>query len=226
MNSYELLKALKKLSYIKDERDPYWWPNSGSFEVVIGAILTQQTKWEKVEKSLQNLRDKNILDLNSISEMQTKELGELIKPSGFYNTKAKRVITLCKNIKEEFDNFETFKDNVQRQWLLEQKGIGFESADSILCYGCYKEVMVGDSYTHRLLSAFGFEFETYDEMTEWLKEGIYENLEKIYPLYEKEISTTQIFARFHGKIVEYCKDFMKGKKVNTERIKNMDIYSP
>ena len=91
MDSFELLKRLKELGYIKEKRDERWWPNSGSFEVVVGVILTQQTKWEKVEKSLQNLREKEALNLEALSEIDTKELSTLIKPSGFYNTKAKRV---------------------------------------------------------------------------------------------------------------------------------------
>ena len=61
MDSFELFEALKKQGYIKEEREDLWWPNSGTFEVIVGAILTQQARWEKVEKSLTNLRDRNYL---------------------------------------------------------------------------------------------------------------------------------------------------------------------
>ena len=220
MDSFDILKALKKLSYLKNERDPLWWPNSGKFEVIIGAILTQQTKWEKVEKSLNNLKEKNLLDLQTLAKTDHREIAPLIKPSGFYNTKAKRIKNLCKNILQEFGSFENFQENVQREWLLAQKGIGEETADSILCYACYKEEMVVDSYTQRILNELGYEFETYTQTANWLKEGINENLSKIYELYQKEMPINQIYARFHGKIVEYAKEQIRGKKVNIEPLKN------
>ncbi len=219
MDSFDLLKALKNLSYIKNERDPYWWPNSGTFEVVVGAVLTQQTKWEKVEKSLENLKKEGLLDLEKLAEIDHREIAPLIKPSGFYNTKAKRIKNLCKNIVENFGNFENFKEKADREWLLRQKGIGEETADSILCYACYKEEMVVDSYTQRLLFALGYEFETYFEISEWLKEGIDANLSLVYSLYKKELPLSQIYARFHGKIVEYAKDYIRGKKVDLEPLR-------
>ncbi len=219
MDSFDLLRALKKLSYLKDKRDPLWWPNSGTFEVVIGAILTQQTKWEKVEKSLLNLKEANLLDLESLAKIDHREIAPLIKPSGFYNTKAKRIKNLCKNIKKEFGNFENFQENVQREWLLSQKGIGEETADSILCYACLKEEMVVDSYTQRILSEFGYEFETYEELSSWLKEAIANNLSKVYELYDKKLPLNQIYARFHGKIVEYAKEHSKGKKIEIVPLK-------
>ncbi len=225
MNSFDLLKALKNLSYIKNERDPYWWPNSGTFEVLVGAILTQQTKWEKVEKSLENLKERDLLDLHELSKIDHREIAPLIKPSGFYNTKAKRVKNLCKNIVNEFGDFDSFKKRVDREWLLTQKGIGEETADSILCYACYREEMVVDSYTNRLLNALGYEFETYGEVAEWLKEGISSNLDFVYELYGKEIPLSQIYARFHGKIVEYSKDYMRGKRVDLKPLERfLDIF--
>ncbi len=147
MDSFELLKALKNQGYIKEEREELWWPKSGTFEVVVGTILTQQTKWERVESSLTNLRDKNLLDLDSIADIDLTELALLIKPSGFYNTKAKNLKKLCQNIIQEFENFENFVLHVDRDWLLLQKGIGEESSDCILCYACFRDVMVVDSYT-------------------------------------------------------------------------------
>lgn len=213
MDSYELLKALKKNSYIKEEREELWWPNSTTFEVIVGTILTQQTKWEKVEKSLANLRDKNLLDLEPIASLDVVELSILIKPSGFYNTKAKNLKKLCQNIIEEFESFENFSLHVNKDWLLSQKGIGEESRDSILCYACKREVMVVDSYTNRLLQKFGYEFESYGELQEWLVSGIESNIDKINKLYGKEMDLNTIYARFHGKIVEFCKENMRGKNV-------------
>ncbi len=220
MDSFELLKALKNSGYIKEEREELWWPKSGTFEVVVGTILTQQTKWEKVEKSLDNLRKKGLLDLDSIANLDINELTLLIKPSGFYNTKAKNLKKLCQNIVKEFESFENFCLHVNKDWLLSQKGIGEESRDSILCYACKQEVMVVDSYTNRLLQKFGYEFESYSELQEWLMNGIEGNIDKINKLYAKDMDLNTIYARFHGKIVEFCKENMRGKNVE---VSSLDI---
>ena len=217
-NSYELLKAFKKLGYLKEERDPLWWPNALTFEVVVGALLTQQTKWQKVEKSLQNLKDENLLDLHSLANVEIKTLQTLIKPSGFYNTKAKRLQQLCKNILQDFGDFESFQEGVSREWLLAQKGIGEETADSILSYACGKEAMVVDSYTQRILEALGYTFESYEEIQNWLIDGIVENLTQVRELYGYEIPLSTIYSRFHGKIVEYAKVHIRGKSVKIEEL--------
>lgn len=213
-SSFELLEALKKLGHIKEQREDYWWPNSGSFEVIVGAVLTQQARWQKVEVSLENLKKHDALNLDTLAHIKPAELSIMIKPSGFYNTKAKNLNRLCKNIQEEFENFQTFCENVERSWLLAQKGVGEETADSILCYACLREVFVVDSYTNRLLKAFGFEFESYGELQEWMRQGIEENYEKIEKLYGQKKSLHEVYSRFHGKIVEFCKENMRGKKVD------------
>ena len=220
MDSFDLFKALKNQGYIKEDREEFWWPKSGTFEVIVGTILTQQTKWEKVENSLTNLREKDLLDLESIAKTDVKELALHIKPSGFYNTKAKNLKKLCQNIFEEFESFENFSLHVDRDWLLSQKGIGEESADSILCYACFHEVMVVDSYTNRLVRKFGYEFESYSELQEWLVSGIHSNYEKINMLYGKNMDLNLIYARFHGKIVEFCKENRRGKDVD---VSSLDI---
>jgi len=205
-NSYELLIELREKNLLKD-KPKYWWPNVGSFEVVVGAILTQNTKWENVEKALNQLRMENgELRVEYIASYDISYLAQLIKPVGFYNQKAKRLIALSCNILKDFGSFEEFKENVTREWLLAQKGIGFETADSILCYGCFRETMVMDAYTKRLVKKNGFEFESYDEMKEWFERGIEENWNKLAKLYENDLNLC--YSRFHGKIVE----FMKGKK--------------
>jgi len=204
-NSYELLINLKQMNLLEN-KPKYWWPNVNSFEVVVGAILTQNSKWENVEKSLNNLKNAINLEVEELASLDINFLAFLIKPSGFYNQKAKRLITLSRNILKDFGSFEAFQKEVNRDWLLSQKGIGFESADAILCYACKRETIVVDAYTKRLLSKNGYEFESYDEIKEWLEVGILENWDKLKNLYENDLNLC--FARFHGKIVE----FMKGKK--------------
>ncbi len=217
-DSFELLSALKNAGFRADERDPNWWPGSGTFEVVVTAILTQQTKWEKVEKSMRNLQEAGLDDLHALAEADIKQLQSLIKPSGFYNTKAKRLQQLCRNILRDFGGFDTFAAEVQREWLLGQKGVGEESADAILNYACGREVMVVDSYTQRLLEALGFAFESYGEIQEWLQSGIEANLPKVAQLYGNVLPVSTIYSRFHGKIVEYAKVHIRGKSVCVEEL--------
>jgi endonuclease-3 related protein len=198
-NSYELLVELRKKDLLKNS-PKYWWPGYGSFEVVLGAVLTQNTKWENVEKALKNLKG---MELEDIASFEPSYLAELIKPAGFYNQKSKRLITLSRNILRDFGSFENFKKEVTRDWLLNQKGIGPETADSILCYACGRESMVVDAYTKRLLKKRGYEFESYDEMKEWFERGIEENWHKLASFYENDLNLC--YARFHGKIVEFMK---------------------
>ena len=216
MNSFDLLVALKNQGYLKTLRDPLWWPRSGTFWVVVGAILTQQTKWEKVEESMAHLESAGIDSLEKLASLALEQLSTYIKPSGFYNTKAKNLSLLAKAILESFDSFEVFCETVDREWLLAQKGIGEESADSILCYACQQEAMVVDAYTARLLESFGYHFESYSALQEWVVEGIVSHQSKIDQFYGRDMALSEIFARFHGKIVEFCKENSRGKVVNVE----------
>ena len=208
-NSYDLLVYLKNQDLIPHNLE-YWWPNNNDFEILLGSILTQNTKWQNVEKSLENLRNLDLLSLEKISEVELSLLVEAITPSGFKNQRAKRLILLAKNILDEFGSFNSFKENVTRDWLLNQKGIGPETADAILCYSCHQEYMVVDSYTNRLLKRFGYEFESYYDIQTWIVYGINENYDKIAKLYGYEISLNKLYARFHGKIVEFMKRNPKG----------------
>ena len=206
-NSYELLLFLKEQKLLEDAPE-YWWPASSDFEVLIGAILTQNTKWVNVEQSLANLKRLDVLSLEALAKIDLPLFIEAITPSGFKNQKSVRIKTLCQNIIDEFGEFETFSQNVTREWLLEQKGIGPETADAVLCYACHQEEMVVDSYTNRLLKSFGYEFESYEDLKLWLEYGINENFDKISKLYENSVSVNKVYCRLHGKIVEY----MKSKK--------------
>jgi endonuclease-3 related protein len=165
MRVFDLFEELYRKNQNITARDEYWWPNSRTFEVVIGAILTQQTKWENVEKSLDNLAKNSLMSVEKIAVCDDFVLSEMIKPSGFYNTKAERLKNLCVAIIEDFDDFDTFCEDVSREWLLSQKGIGKDSADSILCYACERDIMVIDSYTFRLFKAeLDIEDMEYDEL--------------------------------------------------------------
>lgn len=207
-DSFELFKFLKSKINIGDENS-WWWENHGNFEVLVGAVLTQRTKWENVVLALNNLKKANLINAENLANLAQINLANLIKPSGFYNQKAKVLSVICQNLVNEFENFENFKENATREWLLCQKGIGNETADAILNYAVLREIMVVDNYTVKLVGHFGYEFESYDELQAWLINGIESNIEKIQELYKFDISLAQIYARFHGKIVMFCKQSLK-----------------
>ena len=193
-DSHTLYQKLQQLDLLT-HRPRWWWPNAGTFEVVIGAVLTQNTTWHNVEKSLANLQGHTTLE--SFLQLDETELKERIRPSGFYNQKAPRLRIIAKNIKSEFGTFESFQNKVTRSWLLAQKGIGEESADSILNYACFKDEMVVDTYTKRLLAIYGIELKNYGAYKAYLQEGLQRH-------YSKEELALH-YARFHGMIVEYNK---------------------
>lgn len=220
MSATELFIALFCAVKIKDF---CWWPAFGSFEVVVGAILIQNTAWRNADAALQNLRSKGLLSLDGIAGLDEAELAEIIKVSGFYNQKARRLSLLCKVIIADFGDFESFKAGVSREWLLARKGIGAESCDAILCYACERAVMVADSYSARLLSALGYEFESYDELSAWLSELEFERIYEfvnsansfdgaaVAKAADKLENENSVYALFHGLIVEFCKAHLKGK---------------
>lgn len=213
-DSWELFSALEKLKLLENS-PPLWWPAYGTFEVVVGAILTQNTQWERVKVSLDNLRNAEILAPDLLSRTHHETLMELIRPSGLFKAKAANLIRLSHNLTQEFGDFETFALSVDRDWLLCQKGIGPETADSILCYACARPAMVVDAYTARLLNAFGYEFDSYDELQEWCEAGVRG--------YFDTVQLPAAFARFHGMIVEYVKRNSKGKKIEIKFLFNATI---
>ncbi len=208
----ELFVKLKEQGYDNKSRDPWWWPNSGTFKVVVGAILTQNTTWQNVEKSFINLENHSLFELEALASAPLALLEELIRPSGFFRAKSKNLKQLSCNILDEFERFSLFQESVTREWLLAQRGIGQESADAILNYACYQEVFVVDSYTHRLLQGFGYDFNSYEELQEWIVDDFSINYKAVFP----ELSRAQAYARAHGMVVEYCKVNKKGRAVSIE----------
>jgi endonuclease-3 related protein len=171
-----------------------------------------------VEEALENLRSLDALSIEGLAQLDEALLREAIRPAGFYNTKAKRLKLLNQAIGDKFGDFETFQVEVNRRWLLGKKGIGEETADAILNYACYREAMVVDAYTAALLRALGYEFEEYRAIQAWLIEGLKDydvRVRELYPTLPK----AQIYALFHGMIVEYCKRYKKGKKVMVDELR-------
>ncbi len=210
----ELFLKLKELGYDNKARDPWWWPQSGSFKVVVGAILTQNTSWHNVEKSFLNLEEHSLIELEALASTPLALLEELICPSGFFRAKSKNLQQLSRNILDDFGRFDLFQESVTREWLLVQRGIGQESADAILNYACYQEAFVVDSYTNRLLQAFGYDFSSYDELQEWIVDDFYTNYKAVFP----KLPRAQAYARAHGMVVEYCKVNKVGRKIKIEQL--------
>ena len=207
MRSTDLFLAL--LNHKSRNLDELKWPGEGTFEVVLGAILVQNTNWKNVEKALDNLKKASKDSLQGICALENSELATLIKPSGFYNTKAKRLKTLCLAIKNEFESFDNFKENVSREWLISIRGVGAETCDAILAYACSKPYMVVDAYALRIMAYFDYIFESYDEAAEWFSSLDYDEIYKF--LDSEKFDETEVLKLYHALILEFCKENFKGK---------------
>ncbi|MHC4412143.1 MAG: endonuclease III domain-containing protein [Planctomycetota bacterium] len=132
----------------------HWWPGESRFEIITGAILTQNTAWPNVEKAIANLKAADCLDPEKLYFMDAGRLAELIRPAGYFNIKAKRLKNFLAWLFDSYDgkleNLEKLGTEQFREELLTIKGIGPETADSILLYAFDREVFVVDTYTARI----------------------------------------------------------------------------
>jgi endonuclease-3 related protein len=148
----------------------HWWPGETPFEVMVGAILTQNTSWSNVEKAIDRLKARRLLNVKGIHQLKRAELASLIKSSGYYRVKAARLKAFVNFIVEEYggsiEKMKRGKLEVLRQELLHVNGVGPETADSILLYGLKKPIFVVDAYTKRILVRHGIVSEKapYDEV--------------------------------------------------------------
>lgn len=189
------VKKLYKLLY--DHFGPRnWWPAETAFEVIIGAVLTQNTAWKNVELAIINLKKKGLMTAESIARASTKDLEKAAHPSGFYRQKAKRIKEISEFLIEEYDGdlddiFNRPTGELRKE-LLGLKGIGPETADSILLYAAGKPVFVIDSYTKRLVNRLGLtEAKNYDELQVFFMKRL--------------PSDVEMFNEYHALIVEFCK---------------------
>ncbi|ECP9099658.1 3-methyladenine DNA glycosylase [Campylobacter coli] len=216
MNGADIFKKL--LACNLDFKEFDWLENQGlsDFELLISVILTQNTKWDNVLKALNNLKNAQISSLEQLLNLSNLELATLIKPSGFYNTKAKRLKELANKILDTYSNIENFKKNVDREWLLNTKGLGFESVDSILNYLCKREILVVDSYTQRLAMHLSYEFENYEDLREFFESGIENEQENLCQILEKKYELFELYQIFHAVIIAFGKVAFKGAKLTLE----------
>ena len=135
----------------------HWWPADGPFEVMIGAVLTQNTAWSNVERALERLKARCPLDAAGLLALDPSELAETIRPAGYFNVKARRLIAFCEFYRAAggWDGLNALDTGALRERLLAVKGIGPETADDILLYAFERPVFVVDAYTRRIFSRLG-----------------------------------------------------------------------
>jgi len=137
----------------------HWWPADEPFEVIVGAILTQSTAWANVEKAVAGLKAAGALNPHSLHDMPVEQLARLIRPSGYYNAKARKLKSFAERLFEGYDGdlaklFALDDDSLRRE-LLSIHGVGEETADSIMLYAARRPSFVIDAYTVRILSRLG-----------------------------------------------------------------------
>ncbi|AJC86480.1 3-methyladenine DNA glycosylase [Campylobacter sp. RM16704] len=216
MSGYEVFKAL---IHADIEYKGFDWlenNNLSEFEILISVILTQNTNWKNVLKALANLKQANITNIEDLSNLNTQDLAILIKPSGFYNTKAKYIKNFIQKYFQDFNSFDSFKEQVDREWLLDIKGLGQESVDGILNYVCKKEVLVVDAYSAKIAKYLNYECQSYEDLAEFFKKDIIKNQQKLNILLKKECKIYELYQIFHALIVSFCKIHFQGKKLSLD----------
>lgn len=181
----------------------HWWPGDTPFEIALGAILTQNTSWRNVEIAIDNLKKEGCLSPPALSRMSAERLGRLIRSAGFYRIKAKRVKEFVRFLMRRYDGamgkMKRRKPGFLREELLQIKGIGPETCDSILLYALQKPVFVVDAYTRRILSRHGLigEHAPYDEIQRFFETGL-----------ERD---AKVFNEYHALLVRLGKERCRSK---------------
>lgn len=164
-----------------------WWPTisrNKTLEIAIGAILTQNTSWNQVEKVIRELYQRGLLDRKKLLKMPLKSLAKIIRPTGYYNQKAKKI-----------KHFLNFKGEITRNNLLKIWGIGKETADSILLYAYNKPFFVIDAYTKRIFKRLRSLDMDYDGMQELFHKNLPRDVE--------------MYKEYHALLVELGKNYCK-----------------
>jgi len=179
----------------------HWWPGKTQFEVIVGAILTQNTSWRNVERAIENLRREGLLSSAAIEKSSSARLERLIHSSGYFRQKARKLKEFCKFLRTQY------RGSLKRMFLtptmeLREKllgvfGIGPETADSILLYGGGHSVFVVDAYTKRMMSRHG-----------WSAAGA--KYEDVRWMFERQFpGDARRFNELHALIVRAGKEFCR-----------------
>lgn len=180
-----------------------WWPGDTPFEIIAGAVLAQNTNWINVEKAIANLKSAEILNPQGLRDIALPRLAELIRPAGYYNLKSRRLKNLVNWLFEDYEgeveNLRSVYTDRLRTELLSVKGVGCETADSILLYALDRPIFVVDAYTARIAIRHGLIEQ--DAGYEQLRELFESNLPEGVPL----------FNEYHALLVRAGKEFCKPK---------------
>ncbi len=186
----------------------HWWPAESRFEVIVGAILTQNTNWCNVEKAIERMRLGGCLEPVVLRDIAEDKLAEFVRPAGYFNIKARRLKNFMHFFYKEYDgNISVMKKeslNILRKKLLNVNGIGHETADSILLYALDKPIFVVDAYTRRLLLRHRI----------IAAEADYDDIQKVFM--SRLPHNVDMFNEYHALIVRLGKDFCKTTPVCEE----------
>lgn len=181
----------------------HWWPGETRLEIIIGAILTQNTNWSNVEKAISNLKSQNLLSPEKLCNTNTEKIAELIRPAGYFNIKAKRLKNFLNWLTENYqgrpENLDSVDTEQLRQQLLGISGIGAETADSILLYALSRPVFVVDSYTARIVVRHNLIEPPFD----------YSQLQQLFQNNLPE--DVQLFNEYHALLVKLGKEYCRKK---------------
>lgn len=180
-----------------------WWPGQSCDEIITGAILTQNTNWRNVEKAINNLKDADCLNVEKLHSLDVEVLAEFIRPAGYYNIKARRIKNfldwLFCNYNGSLESLEEISTDRLREELLTVKGIGKETADSILLYAFDRAVFVVDAYTWRIMNRH----QLIDSDIEY---------EEMRSLFEYNLARDEkLFNEYHALLVRLGKEHCKTK---------------
>lgn len=183
--------------------DQHWWPADTPFEVMVGALLTQNTNWRNVEKAIINLKSAGMLDARRILDCKRDRLEELIRPAGFFRQKAERLQILCDFYLVNGRETELAKRPLKelRHDLLALKGIGPETADSILLYALHLPIFVVDAYTKRIFSRVGLigAGSSYGAVQDYFTDSLAPSL--------------HLYQEYHALIVKHAKEHCRVKPI-------------
>ncbi len=188
----------------------HWWPGESPFEIALGAILTQNTSWSRVEIAMDGIREKGLLDAHALHALSDDELAELIRPSGTFRIKAGYVRTFLSWLvgSHEGDLPAALAGDTakKREELLALRGIGRETADSILLYAGGHPVFVVDAYTRRIFSRHGFVARgaPYDHIRTWFEDRLPAAPEVLNELHAQIVSVGKDFCRPRNPRCETC----------------------
>lgn len=169
-----------------------WWPGESDFEIVVGAILTQNTNWPLVERALDNLRAENLLDPQKLLDVDAGHLGDLIRPAGYFRQKTQYIKAVSQWFIDTHVHADMLDDDALRASLLSVRGVGEETADDIVLYVYHRPAFIYDTYARRLLSVAGFgDYASYTKARKALDAQ----------LRAEKFSVAEL-AEFHGLIVE------------------------